>query len=118
MSTEVISSIVYVVVTVMIAIVTRYLVPWLKTKIDTEKAKKIAQDLSTVDDIAHSLVDAAEQTIKGAKKGAVKKAEVMTVFEKLNKTLNLNVPNSVLDAAVESAVKAMNDFTAHYNKNN
>ena len=41
----------------------------------------------------------------------------MTVFEKLNKTLNLNVPNSVLDAAVESAVKAMNDFADHYNKN-
>ena len=36
MNTEVISSIVYVVVTVMIAIITRYLVPWLKTKIDAE----------------------------------------------------------------------------------
>lgn len=115
-NTDIISSIVYIVITVLLALITRYLVPWFKSKINTEKAKKITQDISTADEIAHTLVEAAEQTIKGAKKGALKKAEVMTTLRKLNITLGLNVPDSVLDAAVEAAVKAMNDYSSHIGK--
>lgn len=108
--TRILSDIVYVIVAVAITLITRYFIPWIKSKIDTEKVKKIGDNINLANEIAHTLVEAAEQTIKGQGKGKLKKAEVMTALNKVNKELGLNVSEKVLDAIVESTVKAMNDY--------
>lgn len=109
--TRILSDIVYVIVAIAITLITRYFIPWFKSKIDTEKVKKISDNIGVADHIAHTLVDAAEQTVKGHGKGVYKKSEVMRVLNKANKDFGLNISEDVLDAIVESAVKAMNDWS-------
>ena len=79
------------------AVITYYLVPLLKQKAASQ------QNQSAVKIIQH-LVNSAEQVLKDGT-GAQKKDYVMSSL----KNLNLNMPESLVDAFLESAVKQMND---------
>lgn len=83
-------------IAVLIGLITRFAVPYIKSKLT-------AENLSFVKTWVNSLVAAAEQTIQGSGMGAAKKAWVISMLEKLEITVDEKV-----DALIESAVLALN----------
>jgi hypothetical protein len=83
--------------TVAVAVITRYLVPYIKGRIALINADKLTAMINTA-------VRAAEQQIKGAKLGEEKKDFVLSLLEKSGV-----IVTDMVDAMIEAAVKAMND---------
>lgn len=88
-------------IVVAIIIVTRYLVPWLKTQI---KGTRYEEYLAMVNDA----VKWAEQTI-GAGNGAEKKQLVLSFLTQLALDKNLSITAEQLEVLIESAVFAMKE---------
>ena len=84
-------------VLILIGVITKFLVPYVKSQITTQK-------LSFVKTWVDSLVNAAEQKIQGSKMGAEKKKWVVDMLKKLG----IVVDDSV-DALIESAVLVLNN---------
>lgn len=80
-----------------IGIITKFLVPYIKSQITT-------QNLSFIKTWVDSLVNAAEQKIQGSKMGVEKKKWVVSMLE----NLGIVVDDSV-DALIESAVLVLNN---------
>ena len=82
------------ILTVVVIIVGRFLVPWLKTKVETTKLNKAL-------DVIDIAVGAAEQIAKGfGYDGEWKKQYVVDYLEKANITVGYDL----LDNAIENAV--------------
>lgn len=82
-------------------LIVRYLIPYLKNKI-----KRSDYELAL--SIVESAVRAAEQTIKGSGKGAVKKEEVVNwVHNWLNEN-GFKISDEQLDILIEEAVYVLN----------
>lgn len=84
-------------VLILIGVITKFLVPYVKSQITTQK-------LSFVTTWVDSLVNAAEQKIQGSKMGDEKKKWVVDMLKKLG----IVVDDSV-DALIESAVLVLNN---------
>lgn len=82
---------------VLIGVITKFLVPYVKSQITTQK-------LSFIKTWVDSLVNAAEQKIQGSKMGDEKKKWVVDMLKKLG----IVVDDSV-DALIESAVFVLNN---------
>lgn len=93
--------ILYVVIVVIMAIITRYLVPFLKSLYAADEYKGLV-------DIVNTAVKAAEQTITGEGKGAIKKEEVMTFVTRWLNEKGIKIELSQVDALIEAAVFEMN----------
>ena len=103
--TDVTGIIVKIVVGICFALITKYLIPYLKTLRDDARWKRLI-------DMVQTAVEAAEQTMKDPKSGPEKKKEVIKfVSDWLNKQ-GISVTEEELDKLVESAVKTMNDKKA------
>lgn len=89
--------IVNAVITLIAAIVTTFLIPWIKSKIDAAKLAQIVEWVGIA-------VRAAEQIYKESGMGAKKKQYVLDFLEDKGFTLD---PNSI-NAMIEAAVKELN----------
>lgn len=81
------------VVALVAAVITAFVIPWLKGKIDTDKLEKIEMWVTVA-------VEAAEQLYVGSGRGAEKKAYVVQFLQDRGFTLD---PDS-LDKLIEAAV--------------
>ncbi len=91
------AKIIELVLTLILAVITAFLVPWLKQKIGAEKFAEI-QEWVTI------AVRAAEQIYSGAGCGAEKKSYVVDFLHKWG----INYPEERLDSLIESAVHKLN----------
>ncbi len=89
------------VVSVCAILVTIYVIPFLKSKVDEKQWKDLL-------DIVEKSVHAAEQTI-GAKNGVIKKSEVMDFVIQYVSDKGLNLTKELIDQLVEAAVYKMNN---------
>lgn len=90
-----------VVAAVIAAILTKYVVPALKTYIEDRRDQKIYQILETA-------ITAAEQTIQGEKQGALKKQKVLaTVTERLQQR-GISITVKELEDILEAYIFNMN----------
>lgn len=91
-----------IVVGICFALITKYLIPYLKTLRDDARWKRLI-------DMVQTAVEAAEQTMKDPKSGPEKKKAVIKfVSDWLNKQ-GISVTEEELDKLIEAAVKTMND---------
>ena len=96
------SIIVKIVVSVLLVIISRYLIPYLKSLYDDVKWKKFL-------DMVYDAVDAAEQIIKEPKSGEQKKEMVVSFIKEYLSKLGVTVTEEELNILIEAAVKRMND---------
>lgn len=89
------------VVSVCAILVTIYVIPFLKSKVDDKQWNDLL-------DIVEKSVLAAEQTI-GAKNGTIKKSEVMAFVMDYVSDKGLNLTKELIDQLVEAAVYKMNN---------
>lgn len=88
-----ITNITSAVITLIIALVTTFLIPWLKTKLDAEKFEQVKAWTKVA-------VDAAEMIYKGAGRGEEKKAYVLEYLNSKGYTLDEESINNLIEAAV------------------
>ncbi len=88
------------VISVCAALVTAYVIPYLKTLKNNKR-------YSTVIDMVSLAVRAAEQTITDPKSGALKKAKVMQFTNRWLKTQGISISEEELNDLIESAVYQM-----------
>ena len=88
------------VVSVCLALISAFLIPYIKARLEDERYKKLV-------DIVKVAVYAAEQTI-GAGHGAVKKDEVITFVTKWMANNGIKITEEQLSEIIESIVFAMN----------
>lgn len=88
-----ITPIVNAVITLVVAAISAFLIPWIKSKIETEKLNQIMSWVTIA-------VEAAEQIYRESGMGAKKKAYVLDFLAKKGITLDVDS----IDAMIESAV--------------
>lgn len=96
---EIIFEIIKVVVMVAVLFLTRYLVPWLKRKIDSDK-------LEEAEKWARYAVLKAQQVL-WAEKGQDRKAYVTAFLKEILIAKNIALSDEQLDVLIEAAVKQM-----------
>lgn len=96
---ELLFEIVKIVVMVVALLIARYLVPWLRQKIEAEKVAEISM-------WAKQAVLMAEQVYKDWK-GQDKKAFVTEYLKKILKAKNISLTDEQLNILIEAAVKQM-----------
>ena len=89
-----------IVISVAVALISAYLVPFIKNKLQEDKYSQLVV-------MVHTAVQAAEQTI-GSGNGAVKKDEVMSFVTDYMNRVGIKITEEQLDQLVESAVFQMN----------
>ena len=90
-----------VLISIAVAVLVRYAVPYLKALTDNEK-------FSALIDIIAVAVNAAEQTIRESGQGKVKKAQVLAFVSAWLEEKGMNISEDTLDRLIEAAVRAMN----------
>lgn len=88
-----ITSIVNAVITLLAAVVSTFLVPWIKGKVEAQKLEKVA-DWVTI------AVSAAEQIYKESGMGEKKKQYVLDFLEDKGLTVDINSVDAMIEAAV------------------
>lgn len=96
---EIIFEVIKVVVMVTVLVITRYLVPWLKEKIGTDK-------LAVTEKWVKYAVLKAQQVL-WSKDGQDKKAYVMDFLKEILMAKNIALSDEQLDVLIEAAVKQM-----------
>lgn len=86
-------------VMIAVLVITRYVVPWIRTKIDNET-------LGLAAEWAAKAVRSAQQVMDGGS-GAEKKSIVTAFLKDLLETKNIAMSDDQLDALIEAAVKEM-----------
>ena len=90
-----------IVLAVSAAIITSYLVPFIKNSIESSKR-------NTLNDIVKTAVEAMEQVIKESGKGAVKKQQVIAFVSAWANEHKINITEDQLDKLIEAVVFEMN----------
>ena len=98
-ATEIIVKIIFSIILILIS---TYLIPYLKTLRDDTKWKKFL-------DMVYDAVDAAEQIIKEKGSGAQKKEMVTKFIKEYLEKIGVSVTEEELNILIEAAVKRMND---------
>jgi len=94
-------SIIQIVVTVICAIVARYLIPWLRSRLDGSRYELAAM-------IIEHLVQAVEQTMSPAAHGYQKYDTVVSLAKRMLDKYGIDLSDEQVSALIESAVYAMN----------
>ena len=89
--------IIELVLTIILALITAFVIPWLKEKIGDAKFEQILKWVETA-------VKAAEQLYKGSGRGAVKKSFVVDFLNEKG----IDIDQDSLDKLIESAVLDLN----------
>lgn len=90
-----------IVISVTAALITVYLIPYLKSQTNTKQMDELIGMINVA-------VKAAEQTVKG---GKMKKAEVITFMSEWMNSRGISITDDQLDKLIESAVYSMNNAT-------
>ena len=98
---QILFAILQCVLVVVAGLITRYVVPWLKTKLDSEK-------FNTLELWIKAAVTAAEQVFCGSSKGNEKKAYVIDAIKKYLDSKGLKITDEQLNILIEAAVKELN----------
>ena len=101
-----ITNVVSAVITLLVAVITTFLIPYLKEKVDAEKFEKIKAWTKVA-------VEAAEMIYNGAGRGAEKKAYVL---EYLN-SKGYKLDSDTIDKLIESAVLELKKIGENLRKN-
>lgn len=96
---DIVFEVLKLVVMVAIVVLTRYVVPWVKERIDTEK-------MSVVADWAKKAVLYAQQTMQ-SDSGAERKAIVTEFLKEMLAAKNISISDEQIDILIEAAVKEM-----------
>jgi len=99
---EITFNILKIVISVSAALISAYVIPLLKAKIAESRDRRLLE-------MVELAVKAAEQTIKGAGTGALKKEEVITFVTKWMVSHGIMISEEQLDQLIEAAVYAMNN---------
>lgn len=91
-----------IVIGISFALITKYLIPYLKTLRDDARWKRLI-------DMVQTAVEAAEQTMKDPKSGPEKKKAVLEFVSEWLTKQGIDVTPEELDKLVEAAVKTMKD---------
>jgi LL-H family phage holin len=102
---DVIKYILEIVICTAMVIVVRYLIPWLKSKIEQSEYKWLY-------DIIVDAVQYAEQTVHGSKAGEEKKNIVQLLINDALKGKNIGINEEQINAMIESIVFEMNKEAA------
>lgn len=94
--TEVVSAI----ITLILAVITTFLIPYIKTKIEANKFEKIKSWVKVA-------VRAAEQIYKGTGRGAEKKEYVMSFLQSKGLAVDMDSIENMIEAAVLELNKAV-----------
>ena len=97
MSNELLNNALYIVMSLAIVIVTRYLVPYLKAKLSAAEQEGLIQ-------LIENLVQAAEQIFSGEKMGEQKKEYVVNALSEKGVLITESV-NAMIESAVYSLDK-------------
>ena len=89
--------IIELVLTIILALITAFVIPWLKEKIGDAKSEQILKWVETA-------VKAAEQLYKGSGRGVVKKSFVVDFLNEKG----IDIDQDSLDKLIESAVLDLN----------
>ena len=98
---EIAFDVLMIVVSVCVAVVTRYLIPYLKNVVSDNK-------YAAVIEIIKVAVEAAEQTIKDSGQGKAKKAQVIAFVSHWLTEKGIHITEEQIDKLVESAVWQLN----------
>lgn len=99
---EVLFDVLVGVVIVISIIITRYLVPYLKSQIQETKYAELL-------DMVAQAVRKAEQKIRGTKQGAARKAQVVAFLSNYLTENGIHITEEQLDTLIEAAVWSMNN---------
>lgn len=97
MDNEIMNNVIYIVMSLAIVIVTRYLVPYLKARLSAANQEELIQ-------LIENLVQAAEQLFTDEKSGEQKKAYVVDALAKDGVEITESV-NAMIESAVYSLDK-------------
>lgn len=92
-----------IVVSVVIAIIAYYVIPYIKRRIESDKYKDLL-------DMINIAVQAAEQAIKGKGMGKLKKENVMTFITSWAEKAGIKITQDQLSQLIESAVYELNQY--------
>lgn len=81
------------IITLIVAVITAFLIPYLKAKVDAEKFAKIKNWVKVA-------VEAAEMIYNGTGRGAEKKAYVLNYLKEKGYTLDLDSIDNLIESAV------------------
>lgn len=98
---ELLFNIIKLLVIILITLVVRYGVPFLKQKLEDAKLSGVAKWVGKA-------VEAAEQTIKQPGAGVEKKAIVVKFLKEILTAKNISISDEQLNTLIEAAVFAMN----------
>ena len=101
-----ITPIVEAVITLVAAVITVFIIPWIKSKVSASKWNNLCS-------YAETFVKCAEMTFKGTGLGKDKKKWVTEKLTELANEQGLKFSPEAIEAAIEAAVKAMKDSTDH-----
>lgn len=90
-----------VIISISVALITTFVIPLLKEKLDDAKYQKLL-------DIINVAVQAAEQAIGGPGQGAERKDAVLKFVTKYLDENNISIKEDQLDQLIEAAVYSMN----------
>lgn len=96
MTPEQITQVTEAIVTILVAVVSAYVIPWLKTKINAEKLKQLEQ-------FCEQAVRSAEQIYK-VEEYKLKKAYVLTLINEKAEKLGIGLNEAEIDAIIEGIV--------------
>ena len=100
MDRDIIMQILKLVIMIATALITTYLIPWIKSHTDSEKMYSVMR-------WAHEAVMAAEQ-IYGAQTGPEKKKYAMAFLRKVVDAAHITITDAELQTLIEAAVGEMN----------
>ena len=101
MDMTLLTKILEVVVLLICTIVGRYIIPWVKTKVNVEK-------ISLITTWASIFVQAAEQIISGKGLGEEKKTKVLEWLQEKLSEIGITLSDDDLNNIIESAVQTLN----------
>lgn len=99
-----ITPIIEAVITLIAAVITVFIIPWIKSKVSASKWDNLCS-------YAETFVKCAEMTFKGTGLGKDKKKWVTEKLTELANKQGLKFSPEAIEAAIEAAVKAMKDST-------
>jgi LL-H family phage holin len=88
------------IITLIVSIITVFVIPWLKEKIEAEKLEKYKEWVTIA-------VRAAEQIYKGTGRGAEKKEYVMSFLQSKGLAVDMDSIENMIEAAVLELNKAV-----------
>ncbi len=94
-----------VIISMATALITFYLVPYLKSQTGNKETEEIMRAIELA-------VKAAEQTVKGEKQGKYKKAEAIQFVSSWLKDRGISITDDQIDKLIEAAVYSMKNATA------